>query len=92
MDWNDADDTGWKATHYHEVIAMLKLGLGYAWLPRHLVQEELTSGALVPLDLASGNERHLYTYLLTPSADALGPATELLLRCLRNEYQNDNDR
>ncbi|KAL8205070.1 UNVERIFIED_CONTAM: hypothetical protein K2H54_000063 [Gekko kuhli] len=92
VDWNDADDTGWKATHYHEVIAMLKLGLGYAWLPRHLVQEELTSGALVPLDLASGNERHLYTYLLTPSADALGPATELLLRCLRNEYQNDNDR
>ena len=65
VDWNDADDTGWKATHYHEVIAMLKLGLGYAWLPRHLVQEELTSGALVPLDLASGNERHLYTYLLT---------------------------
>ena len=56
------------------------------------MQEELTSGVLVPLDLASGNERHLYTYLLTPSADALGPATELLLRCLRNEYQNDNDR
>lgn len=30
MDWNDADDTGWKATHYHEVLAMLRLGLGYA--------------------------------------------------------------
>ncbi|ELI6418450.1 TPA: LysR family transcriptional regulator [Aeromonas salmonicida subsp. salmonicida] len=92
VDWNDVDDTGWKATHYHEAIAMLKLGLGYAWLPRHLVQEELGSGALVPLDLESGNERHLYTYLLTPSADTLGPATELLLRCLRNEYQTDNDK
>ncbi|MGY3958094.1 MULTISPECIES: LysR family transcriptional regulator [Aeromonas] len=92
VDWNDADDTGWKATHYHEVIAMLKLGLGYAWLPRHLVQEELISGVLVPLDLASGNERHLYTYLLTPSADSLGPATELLLRCLRNEYQTGNNK
>ncbi len=92
VDWNDADDTGWKATHYHEVIAMLRLGLGYAWLPRHLVQEELSSGELVALELAGGNERHLYTYLLTPSADALGPATELLLRCLRNEYQDDSDR
>jgi len=38
---------------------MLKLGLGYAWLPRHLVQEELGNGALVPLDLEGGNERHL---------------------------------
>ena len=47
VDWNDADDTGWKATHYHEVLSMVRLGLGYAWVPGHLVREELASGALV---------------------------------------------
>ena len=92
VDWNDADDTGWKATHYHEVLSMVRLGLGYAWVPRHLVQEELAEGSLVQLDLTGGNERYLYTYLLTPSVDALGPAAELLLRCLRNEYQGDNGK
>ncbi|MNE45978.1 LysR substrate binding domain protein [compost metagenome] len=92
VDWNDADDTGWKATHYREVLSMVSLGLGYAWVPRHLVQEELASGALVRLDLAGGSERYLYTYLLTPSTDALGPAAELLLRCLRNEYQADSGK
>lgn len=90
VDWNDADDTGWKATHYHEVLAMLRLGLGYAWLPRHLVERELAEGSLIQLDLESGNERHLYTYLLTLSPESLGPATELLLRCLRNEYQGES--
>ncbi|WP_421234862.1 LysR family transcriptional regulator [Aeromonas enteropelogenes] len=89
VDWNDADDTGWNATHYHEVIAMLHQGLGYAWLPRHLVERELNEDSLVQLDLENGGERHLYTYLLTLSPDSLGPATELLLRCLRSEYQSD---
>lgn len=89
VDWNDADDTGWNATHYHEVIAMLHQGLGYAWLPHHLVEHELSEGSLVQLDLENGGERHLYTYLLTLSPDSLGPATELLLRCLRSEYQSD---
>ena len=56
------------------------------------MQEELDGGALVRLDLAGGSERYLYTYLLTPSVDALGPAAELLLRCLRNEYQGDNGK
>ncbi|MGL6400295.1 LysR family transcriptional regulator [Aeromonas veronii] len=92
VDWNDADDTGWKATHYHEVLAMLRLGLGYAWLPRHLVERELAEGSLIQLDLESGNERHLYTYLLTLSPESLGPATELLLRCLRNEYQGESSQ
>lgn len=89
VDWNDADDTGWNATHYHEMIAMLHQGLGYAWLPHHLVKHELSEGSLVQLDLENGGERHLYTYLLTLSPDSLGPATELLLRCLRSEYQSD---
>ncbi|MGL5040599.1 MAG: LysR family transcriptional regulator [Aeromonas sp.] len=87
VDWNDTDDTDWKASHYHEVIAMLQCGLGYAWLPRHLVTRELAAGTLVQLNLASGHERHLYTYLLTLSPNELGPASELLLSCLRKEYQ-----
>ncbi|MNP86664.1 hypothetical protein D3C76_1870290 [compost metagenome] len=54
------------------------------------MQEELASGSLVQLNLEGGSERYLYTYLLTPSTDALGPAAELLLRCLRNEYQAES--
>ncbi|MFM4718891.1 LysR family transcriptional regulator [Aeromonas bivalvium] len=87
VDWHDAEDTGWKVTHYQEVIALLQQGLGYGWLPRHLASTALADGSLVPLTLEGGSERHLYTYLLTQSPDALGPASELLLRCLRDEYQ-----
>jgi DNA-binding transcriptional LysR family regulator len=92
VDWNNADDTGWRATHYHEVITMLAMELGYAWLPRHLIEAELTSGKLVALDLESGSERHVYTYLLTLAPESLGPAAELLLRCLRNEYQGEQGK
>ncbi|MGY4024525.1 LysR family transcriptional regulator [Aeromonas rivuli] len=92
VDWNDAEDTGWKVTHYQEAIALLQQGLGYGWLPRHLANCALTDGSLVPLTLEGGSERHLYTYLLTMSPDALGPATELLLRCLRDEYQHPEKR
>ena len=90
-----AEANGWfnqLNLHGLDVLYVFGLGLGYAWVPRHLVQEELASGALVRLDLAGGSERYLYTYLLTPSTDALGPAAELLLRCLRNEYQADSGK
>ena len=87
VDWNDADDTGWKATHYHEVLNMVRLGMGYAWVPRHLVQEELTEGSLVQLR-SHRRQRALSLHLPAhPSVEALGPAPELLLRCLRIEYQ-----
>lgn len=51
MDWNDADDTGWKVTHYQEAIALLQQGLGYGWLPRHLANAALADGSLVALTL-----------------------------------------
>lgn len=87
VDWGHSD-TAWTVTHYTEALTLIGQGLGYGWLPRHLIQPALDLGSLHQLHPVEGSERRLYTYLLTPDPSKLGPAAELLLRLLRSEYQH----
>lgn len=86
FDWSHRSDLSWAVTHLHEARQLILQGIGYGWLPEHLVVDDLSRGELVALKLVSGSERRLYTYLLTQDPGQLGPATELLLRLLRDEY------
>lgn len=87
LDWSQESDTGWAVTHYTEALRLILQGLGYGWMPAHQVRTLIDEGKLVRLNPESGGERRLFTYLLTTDTSQLGPATELLLRLLRAEYQ-----
>jgi molybdate transport repressor ModE-like protein len=60
----------------------LLLGLGFGWMPRYLVEEELGSGALVEIAYESGSRYEFVPGLVHPRDRPLGRAGHLLLSML----------
>ena len=59
-------------------------GLGFAWLPRHIIERELQSGQLKPLPLSQGGVRQSRFYLYTNKEKPLGPASQILMEMLKS--------
>lgn len=55
-------------------LATILAGLAYAWLPEHLAEGPLRSGALRPLPLVSGASRNVSLHIVLVHANVLGPA------------------
>jgi DNA-binding transcriptional LysR family regulator len=55
-------------------LAMVKAGLGYAWLPEHLTSEGVRQGALRALPLETGSSRPVPLHLVLVRSEAAGPA------------------
>ena len=55
-------------------LATLLAGLAYAWLPEHLLEELLRSGALKRLPLATGGSRNVSLHIVWARPELLGPA------------------
>jgi DNA-binding transcriptional LysR family regulator len=61
------------------------MGLGYAWYPEDSVREELERGALEPLRLREGGERHATLHLVYADREAAGPGTRRLAQIIQEE-------
>ncbi|MCB6185225.1 LysR family transcriptional regulator [Leeia sp. TBRC 13508] len=72
----------WTVSYPQTSIDMVKSGLAFAWLPKHLVYEDYHQGRLKPLPLRHGRERRIPLYLVASAKQATGPAARLLARCL----------
>jgi DNA-binding transcriptional LysR family regulator len=79
--WLGAEER-WTVSHIKTSIEMLKLGLGFAWVPREHIWSELDSGALVPLRLVEGGTRRVELNLVYADRDSAGPATRELARLI----------
>jgi DNA-binding transcriptional LysR family regulator len=55
-------------------LATLLAGLAYAWLPEHLLDEVLRSGALKRLPLATGGSRNVSLHVVWTRPELHGPA------------------
>lgn len=55
-------------------LATILAGLAYAWLPQHMLVDELRSGALRRLPLVSGASRNVALHIVLVHANVLGPA------------------
>jgi len=55
-------------------LATILAGLAYAWLPEHMLVEQLRSGALRRLPLISGASRVVSLHIVLIHANVLGPA------------------
>ncbi len=69
-------------------LATVKAGLGYAWLPAHLVAGALAEGTLQRLPLAVGATRHLDLYLVVVRPELAGPATRAAVEAFRAPLAN----
>jgi len=83
-------DVGWLGAEQRWTVGSLGTattfvgsGLGFAWLPRHMISRELREGVLKPLPLDQGGSRHPLFYLYSNKDKPLGPATQILIELLR---------
>ena len=84
-------DSGWLGAdhrftvgHMASSVAMVRQGLGFAWLPRDIVAPYIKSGELVTIDLAEGATRTSRVYLHFIDGDKLGPAARTFIGALRS--------
>ncbi len=62
-------------------LAMIEAGLGFGWLPEHLLAAPLAAGSLRRLPLQSGGSRKLSLQLVLVHADPAGPALRAAVEC-----------
>jgi len=62
--------------------AMVADGLGFAWLPEHVVSADIEAGILKPLGLDQGQERFVVLYMVYADAQSAGPATRHLAQLM----------
>lgn len=55
-------------------LATILAGLAFAWLPEHMLVEQLRSGALRRLPLVTGASRNVSLHIVLTHANLLGPA------------------
>lgn len=79
-------DEGWLGAQQRWTVASLEAshavcreGLAYAWLPAHLVAEDIAAGRLKPLPLAAGGMRRMPLYVVLVKGETAGPAARKAL-------------
>ncbi len=73
----------WTVAHMRTSADALRRGLGFAWIPRDLVADDLASGHLRPLPLDAGGTRRATLSLVFVAGDAAGPGTRELAGLIR---------
>jgi len=83
-------DVGWLGAEQRWTVGSLATaatftsnGLGFAWLPRHLIERELADGLLKLLPLDQGGRRNPRFYLYSNKDKPLGPATQILVELIQ---------
>ncbi len=77
------DSQRWTVGSLATAASFVGNGLGFAWLPRHLIEREIREGLLKQLPLDQGGSRHPTFYLYSNKDKPLGPATQILVELLR---------
>lgn len=75
--WLQADQR-WTFSHFSTSLEALRRGLGFAFMPLHLVKTWIDQGELVRLRLDQGGEREIPLYLVQSAPEYAGPAVAML--------------
>jgi DNA-binding transcriptional LysR family regulator len=83
-------DIGWLGAEQRWTVGSLPTaatfvssGLGFAWLPRHLIERELACGLLKELPMQQGGSRNPSFSLYANKDKPLGPATQILVELFK---------
>lgn len=69
----------WTVAAVEASHAAVRAGLAYAWLPAHLIAQDVRDGKLKPLPLAVGAERRMPLYVVLVKGETAGPAARMAL-------------
>jgi DNA-binding transcriptional LysR family regulator len=69
-------------------LATIMAGLAYAWLPEHMLEEPLHSGALRRLPLVTGAARNVSLHIVLVHANQLGPAARAAAAAFHRHARN----
>lgn len=73
----------WTVTNPATRLEMIAGGLGFGWLARHKIEEQLAAGTLKALPLRSGQKRRLSLALVVADAERPGPAACQLVAIIK---------
>ena len=85
--WLEANQR-WTVSHLQSSIDMICQGLGFAWLPASLIEQQLKNKQLIPLKLNENRQRSTQLYLTYKDGDCLGPAARSFIAELRAQCMN----
>lgn len=85
--WLGADHR-WTVSSIDTAINTVSEGLGFCWLPRHSIEQQLEQGLLQPLELQSGQTYNTNLYLVMIKAESAGPASQALCQLLIESSHN----
>jgi len=75
----------WTVDSFERAKQILKRGMGFCWLPRHEVLQELASGEFVEIEVTYSSGRTGEVSLVVPNPDLLGPGGHCLYEALLKE-------
>ncbi|WP_394180834.1 LysR family transcriptional regulator [Marinomonas posidonica] len=75
----------WTVSSVQSALEIVVSGVGFAWLPKADISDELANGKLKKLSLVSGSERNFHLYAIFGKGERTGPATRLLVELLQEE-------
>jgi DNA-binding transcriptional LysR family regulator len=76
----------WTVGHFSSAVALLKGGTGFAWIPRHLICQELQTRQLAPINLTHRATFELSFHLVVPNPTGAGPAAQLLAQIIQQHH------
>jgi DNA-binding transcriptional LysR family regulator len=77
----------WTVNNFFEAVDILKNGIGFCWLPEHLIDGLLKQGILVRLAITQSSARIVPLALVTPKEETLGPGSRQLRELLLAEHK-----
>jgi DNA-binding transcriptional LysR family regulator len=75
----------WTVADFRDSIACVKRGLGFSFIPQHMITDELACGELHILPLVQGSERRINTNLVYADRENAGPGTRALAELIAKE-------
>jgi DNA-binding transcriptional LysR family regulator len=72
----------WTLSQFSSAIDLLKQNIGFCWIPKHIVAQEVKAGELVCLTVKGSAFKQLTAFLVCPQPEQKGPGTELLSELL----------
>jgi DNA-binding transcriptional LysR family regulator len=71
-----------RVSDFHTKLLAIRQGVGFGWMPEHLVSEGLERGELARVALTEGNHWTYAPHLVERSGDPLGRAARFLVALL----------
>ncbi|NNL06449.1 MAG: LysR family transcriptional regulator, partial [Gammaproteobacteria bacterium] len=80
----------WSVSSIDTAVTAISNGLGFGWLPRHVISSHIKSGQLKPLPLREGQRYRVSLQMIYGDSEHAGPATRTLANIIKDVIAENN--